>query len=89
MLPFDMLLLEFVFTNGVGVEVGSEFMTAVFVFVLRKFPLLLLPVVSPHPVAAIAPVSAVAQSIPESLLIDSPVEIDIDGHIVRGLFEED
>jgi hypothetical protein len=72
MLPFDMLLLEFVFTNGVGVEVGIEFMTAVFVFVLRKFPLVLFPVASPHPVAAIAPVSAVAVSIPESLLIDSP-----------------
>ena len=87
MLPEDMLLSEFVFTNGVGEAIGVEFTTARFVFVLRKFPLL--PVASPHPVATIAPVSAVAQSIPESLLINSPDEKDIDGHIVRGLFEED
>lgn len=78
-------VFEFRFESGVGDIVGETVgIVLVLELAFRRFPFTL-PVVSPHPMAARALASASGN---KSLLIDSPIQTNIDGHAIRS-FEED
>lgn len=80
MLELD--LFVFRFDSGVGDIVGETVgIVLAFEFAFRRFPFTL-PVVSPHAMAASALASASGS---KSLLIDSPIQTNIDGHAIESL----
>lgn len=80
MLELDVFVFRF--DKGVGDMVGDIVgIVLALEFEFRRFPFTL-PVVSPHPTAASAPASASGS---KSLLIDSPIHTNIDGHAIESL----